>query len=57
MIIAIAVALGLIGIFVFAYQANMHTPVPAGCENLAATCEGCSMTHCTRHPHQPKEGE
>ncbi len=32
------------------YYLNHKTPVPKGCENLKADCEGCKITSCENHP-------
>jgi hypothetical protein len=38
------------------YLLNHKTPVPAGCEDLTASCNGCSISSCGLHPTQKNEG-
>ncbi|MGM9946824.1 hypothetical protein [Floccifex sp.] len=47
----------LLGIYIFLYLSNKKTPLPEGCENLKADCEGCHDFACTNHPahHRKKE--
>lgn len=46
------------GLYAFLYTANHRTPVPKGCENLKAECEGCRITSCENHPiHDQSKGE
>jgi len=33
-------------IFLLSYILNKRTPVPAGCEDLKANCEGCKIASC-----------
>jgi len=50
MIIAIFISLGLGALLAFAYYLNQKTPVPEGCENIEAACEGCKVSICSRNP-------
>lgn len=50
MTIAILIGLGLGALLAFSYYLNQKTPVPAGCENIEAACEGCKASTCSRHP-------
>ncbi|MEE0831778.1 MAG: hypothetical protein UIM26_09985 [Longicatena sp.] len=44
------------GIYALVYYLNSRTPLPEGCENLKAECEGCHDVSCCNHPtHQQKE--
>ena len=46
------------GIYAWLYTMNHRTPVPKGCENLKAECEGCRITSCENHPvHDLSKGE
>ena len=48
----------LVGIYIGAYLLNKKTPLPEGCENLRADCEGCHDFACTNHPaHHTKKEE
>ena len=40
------------GIYALCYVLNHRTPVPKGCENLKASCEGCHDFACGNHPSQ-----
>lgn len=40
----------LVGIYIALYLMNKKTPVPEGCENLKADCEGCKDYSCTNNP-------
>ena len=51
---AIVFITSLIGIYIWAYIANHNTPVPPGCENLKADCDGCKLTSCSLHPQSKK---
>jgi hypothetical protein len=44
----------LVGIYIFLYLANKRTPLPPGCENLRADCEGCHDVSCMNHPSHNK---
>ncbi|MBP3853826.1 MAG: hypothetical protein J6D18_04575 [Erysipelotrichaceae bacterium] len=44
----------LIGIYIWAYIANHRTPLPEGCEDLKADCEGCKLVSCSLHPDHQK---
>lgn len=50
MLIAILVLVGLGGLFAVFYYFNSKTPVPEGCENMTAECEGCGITSCGHNP-------
>lgn len=40
------------------YYLNHKTPVPKGCEDLKAECEGCKIASCENHPvHDKSKGE
>lgn len=46
------------GVYAWLYAANHRTPVPEGCEDLKAECEGCQITSCENHPvHDKSKGE
>ncbi|HAM64092.1 MAG: hypothetical protein A2Y20_01975 [Firmicutes bacterium GWF2_51_9] len=49
-----ALYIGALGAFyAVAYYLNHKTPVPAGCEDLKASCNGCAIGSCGNHPsHQ-----
>lgn len=34
------------------YALNQKTPIPAGCEEEIAACEGCAISSCGLHPSQ-----
>jgi len=38
------------GVYGLLYYLNHKTPVPAGCEDLKADCEGCNIHSCGNHP-------
>lgn len=38
------------GFYALGYVMNHKTPVPEGCENIKAECEGCKITTCSNHP-------
>ena len=45
------------GVYAFSYYLNHKTPVPEGCENLKADCEGCHDITCGHNPkHTVKKG-
>ena len=50
MVIAILVLIGLGALFGLFYYLNSKTPVPEGCEDLTAECEGCKITSCAHNP-------
>lgn len=57
-VIAIAFFAALIFIYIWLYLMNKKTPLPEGCEDLKADCEGCHDFGCTNHPaHHTKKGE
>ena len=37
-------------IYIVLYLMNKKTPLPEGCENLKADCEGCKDYACTNNP-------
>lgn len=43
-------------IYALSYVLNRHTPIPAGCEELTASCNGCAISSCELHPTQKVEG-
>ncbi len=46
------------GMYAALYWLNHKTPVPEGCENLKAECDGCRVTSCENHPvHDLSKGE
>jgi len=46
------------GLYALLYYLNHRTPVPEGCENLKAECDGCRITSCENHPvHDLSKGE
>lgn len=40
----------LVTIYIALYLMNNKTPLPEGCENLKADCEGCKDYACTNNP-------
>ncbi len=40
----------LVTIYIVLYLINKKTPLPEGCENLKADCEGCKDYACTNNP-------
>ncbi len=38
------------------YILNHKTPVPAGCEEMITSCNGCSISSCGLHPSQKNKG-
>ena len=40
----------LVTIYNVLYLMNKKTPLPKGCENLKADCEGCKDYACTNNP-------
>lgn len=40
----------LVTIYIVLYFMNKKTPLPEGCENLKADCEGCKDYACTNNP-------
>ncbi len=40
----------LVTIYIALYLMNKKTPLPEGCENLKADCEGCKDYACTNNP-------
>lgn len=40
----------LVTIYIVLYLMNKKTPLPEGCENLKANCEGCKDYACTNNP-------
>ena len=58
MFVAILVLVGLGGMFALFYYFNSKTPVPEGCEDLTAECEGCKVVSCAHNPAMKhSEGE
>lgn len=47
---AILIFGGMVGIYIGLYLMNKRTPLPEGCENLKAECEGCKDFSCSNHP-------
>lgn len=45
---------GLVAIYIFLFLMNKKTPLPPGCENLKADCEGCKDLSCMNNPHHDK---
>lgn len=46
------------GLYALLYTLNHRTPVPEGCENLKAECDGCQLTSCENNPvHDMSKGE
>lgn len=47
----------LVTIYIVLYLMNKKTPLPEGCENLKADCEGCKDYACTNNPaHNSRKG-
>ena len=45
-------------VYALLYYLNHKTPLPKGCENIKAECDGCKITSCDLHPtHNIKEKE
>lgn len=43
--------LGILGgIYALVFYLNHKTPLPKGCENFKAECEGCHDTSCCNNP-------
>ena len=40
----------LVTIYIVLYLMNKKIPLPEGCENLKADCEGCKDYACTNNP-------
>ena len=40
----------LVTIYIVLYLMNKKTPLPEGCENLKADCEGCKDYACKNNP-------
>lgn len=40
----------LVTIYIVLYLMNKKIPLPKGCENLKADCEGCKDYACTNNP-------
>ncbi|MEG0077666.1 hypothetical protein [Anaerorhabdus sp.] len=58
MLVALLVFVALAAGYGALYYMNHKTPVPAGCEDLKADCEGCKVTSCEIHPvHDISKGE
>lgn len=38
------------GVYALAYHLNHKTPKPEGCEDVEASCGGCSISTCELHP-------
>lgn len=49
-LLAILVFGALIGIYIVLFLLNKKTPLPPGCENLKAECNGCHDLSCMNHP-------
>lgn len=45
----------LAAIYALLYYLNHKTPLPEGCENIKAECEGCHDSSCSNHPSQTVE--
>ncbi|WP_296240557.1 hypothetical protein [uncultured Faecalicoccus sp.] len=56
-ILAVLFFAALVLIYIGLYLMNKKTPLPEGCENLKADCEGCHDYACLHNPaHKEKEG-
>ncbi len=49
-ILAILFFLVMVSLYIVLYLMNKRTPLPEGCENLKADCEGCHDYSCTNNP-------
>lgn len=48
----------LVLVYIVLYLMNKKTPLPEGCEDLQADCEGCHDFACSHNPaHQIKKAE
>ena len=47
----------LAGIYALLYYLNHKTPLPEGCENIKAGCEGCHDASCGNHPSHDLSGK
>ena len=47
----------LIAVYISLYLMNKKTPLPEGCENLRADCDGCKDFGCTNNPAHYKAKE
>ena len=56
-VIAILIAVALLGLNAWLFAANKKTPVPEGCENLTPNCGSCGITDCGSRikPYQKEE--
>lgn len=58
MLAAVLFAGGLAAMYAAVYYLNHKTPVPEGCEDLKAECDGCKISSCGNHPtHNEREEE
>ncbi len=56
MIPALLFLIGLAAFYAIVYYFNHKTPVPKGCEDLKAECDGCKISSCGNHPvHRESE--
>ena len=49
-VLAILFFARLVTSYIVLYLMNKKTPLPEGCENLKADCEGCKDYACTNNP-------
>lgn len=49
---------GVMGaLYALLYYMNHKTPVPEGCEDVKAECNGCRVTSCANHPSHNMDEE
>ena len=56
-ILAIIFFLVMVSLYIVLYLMNKRTPLPEGCENLKADCEGCHDYSCTNNPAHYRKKE
>ena len=56
-IIAVAIIVVLVVLFIGTYVLNKRTPKPEGCEDLGSECEGCQITSCSHYKEKEEKKE
>jgi hypothetical protein len=54
-LIAGAILIVAIGLFIGSYLLNKKTPKPEGCEDTSKECGACGIVSCSHHPINNKE--